>query len=104
MEEEAFGAAATSASAEDDGIEILQVYSRDINRQMLDTVKNRAASSASSVVDAFAPHTPSPSLEPTASEDEWRSLGKVVWSSISVKGWSADLGLGVDLVVFVGFG
>ena len=26
------------------------------------------------------------------------------WSTISVKGWSTDLGLGVDLVVFVGFG
>ena len=25
------------------------------------------------------------------------------WSSISIKGWSVDLGLGVDLVVFVGF-
>ena len=78
MEEEAFGAAIASASAEDDGIEILQVYSRDISRQMLDTVKNRVASSASSAMDAFAPHTPSPSLEPTASEDEWWSLGKVV--------------------------
>ncbi|GMY28747.1 MFP1 attachment factor 1-like [Fagus crenata] len=70
IEEEAFGAAAASASAEDDGIEILQVYSREISRRMLDTVKNRAASSASSAVDASAPHTPSPSLEPTASEDE----------------------------------
>jgi hypothetical protein len=51
---------------------------------------------------------------------EWWSLSKVVvvagfflvvdfglilkWSSISVKGWSVDLDLGVDLVVFVGFG
>jgi hypothetical protein len=26
------------------------------------------------------------------------------WSSISIKGWSANLGLGVDLVVFVSFG
>jgi hypothetical protein len=44
---------------------------------------------------------------------EW-SLGKVVvvvdfglilkWSSISIRGWSANLGLGVDLVVFVSFG
>uniref|UniRef100_A0A2N9EF87 WPP domain-containing protein n=1 Tax=Fagus sylvatica TaxID=28930 RepID=A0A2N9EF87_FAGSY len=67
IEEEAFGAAAASASAEDDGIEILQVYSREISRRMLDTVKNRAASSASSAVDASAPHTPSPSLEPTTS-------------------------------------
>ena len=81
IEEEAFSAAAASASTEDDSIEILQVYSREISRRMLDTVKIRAASSASSAVDASAPHTPSPSLEPTASEDEW---------------WSLDFGLSVD--------
>ncbi|KAM4121634.1 hypothetical protein ACB094_01G020600 [Castanea mollissima] len=63
IEEEAFSAAAESASAEDDGIEILQVYSREISRRMLDTVKTRASSAAaaaSSVVDAgTAPQTPS---------------------------------------------
>ncbi|KAK4599290.1 hypothetical protein RGQ29_009378 [Quercus rubra] len=60
IEEEAFSAAAASASAEDDGIEILQVYSREISRRMLDTVKNRASSAASSVDDAgAAPQTPS---------------------------------------------
>ena len=81
IEEEVFSAAAASASTEDDSIEILQVYSREISRWMLDTVKIRAASSASSAMDASAPHTPSPSLEPTASEDEW---------------WSLDFGLSVD--------
>ncbi|KAM3758146.1 hypothetical protein ACB098_01G020900 [Castanea mollissima] len=63
IEEQAFSAAAESASAEDDGIEILQVYSREISRRMLDTVKTRASSAAaaaSSVVDAgTAPQTPS---------------------------------------------
>ena len=60
IEEEAFSAAAASASAEDDGIEILQVYSREISRRMLDTVKNRASSAASSVDDAgAAPQTSS---------------------------------------------
>ena len=61
IEEEAFSTAAASASAEDDGIEILQVYSREISRRMLDTVKARASSAAaSSVVDAgTAPQTPS---------------------------------------------
>ena len=67
IEEEAFGAATASAFIKDDGIEILQVYSREISRRMLDTVKNRAASLASSAVDASTPHTLSPSLEPTAS-------------------------------------
>ena len=81
IEEEVFSAAAASASTEDDSIEIIQVYSREISRRMLDTVKIRAASSASSAVDASAPHTASPSLEPTASEDEW---------------WSLDFGLSVD--------
>ena len=61
IETEAFSTAAASASTEDDGIEILQVYSREINRKMLNIVKTRASSAAtSSVVDAgTAPQTPS---------------------------------------------
>ncbi|KAL4649541.1 hypothetical protein ACB092_01G020600 [Castanea dentata] len=77
IEEEAFSAAADSASAEDDGIEILQVYSREISRRMLDTVKTRASSAAaaaaSSVVDAgTAPQTPSleAASATAASEDD----------------------------------
>ncbi|XP_050280475.1 MFP1 attachment factor 1-like [Quercus robur] len=59
IETEAFSTAAASASAEDDDIEILQVYSRKISRKMLDTVKTRASSAAaSSVVDVgTAPQT-----------------------------------------------
>ena len=61
IETEAFSTAATSASAEDDGIEILQVYSREISGKMLDTVKTRASfAAASSIVDAgTALQTPS---------------------------------------------
>ncbi|KAK3007694.1 hypothetical protein RJ639_013303 [Escallonia herrerae] len=43
VEEEAFGVAAGFASTEDDGIEILQVYSKEISRRMLDAVKSRSA-------------------------------------------------------------
>jgi hypothetical protein len=74
IEEEAFAAAAGgSFSSEDDGIEILQVYSREISRRMLDTVKNRAASG--SAADTTTPLTASPSVAPattttTASEDD----------------------------------
>ncbi|XP_062158589.1 MFP1 attachment factor 1-like [Alnus glutinosa] len=74
IEEEAFAAAAGgSFSAEDDGIEILQVYSREISRRMLDTVKNRAASG--SAADTTMPLTASPSVAPattttTVSEDD----------------------------------
>ncbi|XP_050290639.1 MFP1 attachment factor 1-like [Quercus robur] len=73
IETEAFSTAAASASAEDDGIKILQVYSCEISRKMLDTVKTHASSAAaSSIVNAgTAPQTPS--LEgasaTTASED-----------------------------------
>ncbi|XP_030970934.1 MFP1 attachment factor 1-like, partial [Quercus lobata] len=73
IEIEAFSTAATSASAEDNGIEILQVYSHEISRKMLNTVKTRASfAAASSVVDAgTAPQTPSleAASATTASED-----------------------------------
>ncbi|KAM7280109.1 hypothetical protein ACFE04_007243 [Oxalis oulophora] len=42
IEEEAFAAAGSKASAEDDGIETLQVYSRDISKRMLDSMHARA--------------------------------------------------------------
>ncbi|KAH7567477.1 hypothetical protein JRO89_XS07G0079600 [Xanthoceras sorbifolium] len=44
IEEEAFSVADAASSAEDDGIEILQVYSKDISKRMLDAVKSRANS------------------------------------------------------------
>ncbi|KAK7321660.1 hypothetical protein VNO77_32513 [Canavalia gladiata] len=41
IEEEAFSVASSSSST-DDGIEILQVYSKEISKRMLDTVKARS--------------------------------------------------------------
>ncbi|XP_019156463.1 PREDICTED: MFP1 attachment factor 1-like [Ipomoea nil] len=46
IEEEAYNFAAASASADDDGIEILQLYSKEISKRMLDTVKSRSAAAA----------------------------------------------------------
>ncbi|CAH1442691.1 unnamed protein product [Lactuca virosa] len=44
IEDEAFVAAsASSASAEDDGIEVLQAYSKEISKRMLDHMKSRSA-------------------------------------------------------------
>ena len=52
LETEAFSTVAASASAEDDSIKNLQVYSRKISRKMLDIVKTRASSTAAfSVID-----------------------------------------------------
>ncbi|KAK4274646.1 hypothetical protein QN277_017840 [Acacia crassicarpa] len=70
IEEEAFAAAGGSASAEDDGIEILQAYSKEISKRMLDTVKARSTSA--STVDSSASQTassevaPSPATEATS--------------------------------------
>lgn len=46
IEEEAFSVAGASFSTDEDGIEILQVYSKEISKRMLDTVKARAAAAA----------------------------------------------------------
>ncbi|XP_022768700.1 MFP1 attachment factor 1-like [Durio zibethinus] len=46
IEEEAFSVAGASFSADDDGIEILQVYSKEISKRMLDTVKARAGAAS----------------------------------------------------------
>ncbi|PON84714.1 WPP domain containing protein [Trema orientale] len=47
IEEEAYSAAVGSAAAEDDGIQVLQVYSKEISKRMLDVVKARSAASGS---------------------------------------------------------
>ncbi|CAK9139468.1 unnamed protein product [Ilex paraguariensis] len=49
IEEEAFAAAGASASDEDDGIEVLQVYSKEISKRMLETVKSRSVSASTPV-------------------------------------------------------
>lgn len=46
IEEEAFNVAGASASADDDGIEILQLYSKEISKRMLETVKSRSGAAA----------------------------------------------------------
>lgn len=72
IEDEAFSSASGSSSTEDDGIEILQVYSREISRRMLETVKKRAASG--STADTTATQTPSPSVKPTANPTSEENL------------------------------
>ncbi|KAK8581026.1 hypothetical protein V6N13_144076 [Hibiscus sabdariffa] len=48
IEEEAFSVADASSSTDEDGIEILQVYSKEISKRMLDTVKTRANAASDS--------------------------------------------------------
>ncbi|KAI4389879.1 hypothetical protein MLD38_002053 [Melastoma candidum] len=47
IEEEAFNAAggASTAAPDDDGLQILQIYSKEISKRMLDSVKARSAAS-----------------------------------------------------------
>ncbi|KAK8649032.1 hypothetical protein V6N13_129770 [Hibiscus sabdariffa] len=48
IEEEVFSLAGAAFSPDDDGIEILQMYSKEISKRMLDTVKSRASATAPS--------------------------------------------------------
>ncbi|KAI4316656.1 hypothetical protein L6164_024614 [Bauhinia variegata] len=66
IEDEAFNAAAGSAASDDDGIEILQVYSKEISKRMLDTVKARANSA--SAVDNGPSQTPTSEVPPSATD------------------------------------
>lgn len=43
IEEKAYDVASSAVSSDDDGIEILQVYSKEISKRMLETVKARSA-------------------------------------------------------------
>ncbi|XWS25556.1 hypothetical protein CRYUN_Cryun27aG0078200 [Craigia yunnanensis] len=55
IEDEAFLVAGASFSADDDdGIEILQVYSKEISKRMLDTVKARVAAAAADAPSGLA--------------------------------------------------
>ncbi|KAK8552005.1 hypothetical protein V6N13_120438 [Hibiscus sabdariffa] len=54
IEEDAFSAAGASFFTGDDGIEILQVYSREISKRMLDTAKARAAAVSDSAPSGSA--------------------------------------------------
>ncbi|KAL6957826.1 RNA polymerase III-inhibiting protein maf1 [Sarracenia purpurea var. burkii] len=74
IEDEAFATAATSASdsADDDGIEILQIYSKEISKRMLDTAKSRSAK-VSTQDGNNAPQPPAVEPAPTAEEIESES-------------------------------
>lgn len=63
IEQEAFEVAGKAASADDDGIEILQVYSKEISKRMLETVKARSGESAAAA-------EPAPVTEEPPKEDE----------------------------------
>ncbi|GFP83929.1 mfp1 attachment factor 1 [Phtheirospermum japonicum] len=64
IEEEAFEVAGKAASTDDGGIEILQVYSKEISRRMLDKVKVRSG-------DLEAPPAATPvNDEPSKAEEE----------------------------------
>ncbi|KAI3460186.1 hypothetical protein Pfo_016849 [Paulownia fortunei] len=64
IEEEAFEVAGKAATTDDDGIEILQVYSKEISKRMLDKVKARSGESAD------APATTPMNDEPSKPEEE----------------------------------
>ncbi|XP_061371350.1 MFP1 attachment factor 1-like [Gastrolobium bilobum] len=66
IEDEAFSAAGLSFASDNDGIEILQVYSKEISKRMLDTVKARATT-GSSAVDNGVDQTPIPEVPPSTS-------------------------------------
>ncbi|GMI82674.1 hypothetical protein HRI_001936700 [Hibiscus trionum] len=54
IEEEAFSVAEASFSTDEDGMEILQVYSKEISKRMLDTVKARTAAASDSAPSGTA--------------------------------------------------
>ncbi|XP_060969631.1 MFP1 attachment factor 1-like [Cannabis sativa] len=56
-EESSYTAASSASASEDDGIQILQVYSKEVSKRMLDVVKARAAASSSSADGASQPET-----------------------------------------------
>ncbi|XP_073127515.1 MFP1 attachment factor 1-like [Henckelia pumila] len=57
LEEEAFETVGAETTADNDGIEILQVYSKEISKRMLETVKER---SGESEVSATPPENEAP--------------------------------------------
>ena len=82
IEDEAFSAAGGADASDDDGIEILQVYSKEISKRMLDTVKARANAGSAAVdnggaqAPAASEVAPSPAAESApATESETWSLG-----------------------------
>ena len=80
IEEEAFSVATTVASSEKDGLEVLQLYSKEISKRMLETVKARAGSGVNG--DNYATETASADVTPRAVENE------EVSSSAEAEAWS----------------
>ncbi|XP_055835027.1 MFP1 attachment factor 1 [Solanum dulcamara] len=66
IEEEAFAAAGSTATDTDDGIEILQVYSKEISKRMIDTVKSRSAPAADSESESKPSELPADASEPSS--------------------------------------
>ncbi|KAL3371873.1 hypothetical protein AABB24_008421 [Solanum stoloniferum] len=66
IEEEAFVAAGSTATDADDGIEILQVYSKEISKRMIDTVKSRSAPAAASESESKPSELPADASEPSS--------------------------------------
>ncbi|KAJ0231885.1 WPP domain-containing protein 2 [Hirschfeldia incana] len=69
IEEEAYGVASNAVSDDDDGIKILEVYSKEISKRMLETVKDRsaAATNKEAVEDV---KTDDDATEATAKDDD----------------------------------
>lgn len=83
IEDEAFAAAGGSTAADTDGIEILQVYSKEISKRMLDSVKARATTGSAAADNGASdvPPSPSPAEEdapPAADSETWLSSGFIV--------------------------
>ncbi|KAG5251222.1 hypothetical protein OIU77_025237 [Salix suchowensis] len=68
IEEEAFSVATALASSEDDGLEVVQLYSKEISKRMLETVKARAGPNANGVKSAT--ETVSADMTPTSAVSE----------------------------------
>lgn len=66
IEDEAFSAAGNSSSSDDDGIQILQLYSKEISKRMLDTVKTSAPLAGNGTISDVAS---SPAAEVAAVPD-----------------------------------
>ncbi|XP_057973545.1 MFP1 attachment factor 1-like [Malania oleifera] len=71
IEQDSFSAAsdAATSTAGDDGIEILQVYSKEISKLMLDAIKARSAASSGSTSDHDASSHAPPVAAPAAREE-----------------------------------
>lgn len=77
IEEDSFAAAASDAATSlvgDDGIEILQAYSKEISKRMLDAVKARSAASSAPTTDHNASYLAPPVSATGASEETSSSV------------------------------